>query len=164
MTAKVDTLRTEFLEDHQHLTKGLTELLESLRGGDALQATTIARQLDRLVGPHMAFEEAVLYPELVSRLGQEFVDQLYREHALGQSAVANLVRRDESTPLTATECGVLIAQIETALDHALSCGSLLSYLTTLSDERHSEMLRQLLDKRTQGCLWSDLPVRPEHAP
>jgi hypothetical protein len=163
MAATNYTLDTAFLEDHRHLTKGLAGLLESLRQSDAPRATTIARELDRVAGPHMAFEEAVLYPELAGRLGRAFVDQLYHEHALGQNAVLHLVRRDESAPLTAAERATLIEQVETALDHALSCGSLLSYLSTLSTKRHGEMLQQLLDMRAQECLWTDLPAQPGHA-
>jgi len=164
MTATDYTLHTAFLEDHRHLTKGLAGLLESLRQNNAPRATTIARELDRVAGPHMAFEEAVLYPELQGRLGKSFVDQLYHEHALGKKAVSHLVHRAKSGPLTPPERSTLIEQVETALEHALSCGSLLSYLDTLSTERHNEMLQQLLDMRTQERLWTDLPSRPGHVP
>jgi hypothetical protein len=164
MTGTDYTLHTAFLEDHRHLTKGLGGLLDSLRRSDVPGAVRIARELDRVAGPHMAFEETVLYPELVNRLGQPFVDQLYHEHALGQTAVAHLVDRADPTSLTAGERSTLIEQVETALEHALSCGSLLSYLSTLSPERHDEMLQQLLDMRTQRCLWTDLPRRPDHVP
>jgi hypothetical protein len=77
MTGTDYTLHMAFLEDHRHLTKGLAGLLKSLRRSDAPGATMIARELDRVAGPHMAFEETVLYPELVARLGQAFVDQLH---------------------------------------------------------------------------------------
>ena len=50
-------LREAFLDDHKHLTRGLTRTLEALRKGDDARAIQVADTMDRAGGPNMAFEE-----------------------------------------------------------------------------------------------------------
>lgn len=159
MPIRDTALRDAFMEDHRHLTTGLSRLLKALKLNDPPKAVEIADELDRVAGPHMAFEEEVFYPELEKRFGQEFVSRLYGEHELGQTAVRTLVTQRPVDPLEPTDQLSLIEEVETALNHALSCGSLLSHITTLSVAEREELLTRLQAFREEAPRWTDLPSR-----
>lgn len=146
-------LELAFLEDHRHLLKGLRAMGNALEAGDVERARSEAREVDRLVGPHMRFEEEEFYPTLREVLGDDYVDRLYDEHSEGQNAVRLLVGSEE--PLDAAERERLKGQIQTTLDHAVSCGTLLSHLDALDDSRQEKLLDRLLELRERQQLWSE---------
>jgi hypothetical protein len=149
-------LREAFHQDHRVLVRDLKALREALLSRDVGEATRLADELDRAVGPHMQFEEEVFYPTLEKVLGRKFVDNLYDEHAEGQAAVRALGARPEGEPFRREERDRLLVQVELALNHALSCGTLTSHLAALSPEVRSEMLVQLLEIRARGGRWTEL--------
>jgi hypothetical protein len=155
-------LRDAFLEDHRALTRGLTRLVQALQQNDVALAVQLAEQLDRTVGAHMEFEEHVFYPELEKVLGAEFVSRLYHEHELGQGAVRSLVAHDPGAPIDEDQRTELIGQLQTALEHALGCGTLLSHVAALDADAQAAMHAQLLAIRNTGTRWSTLVHRPLH--
>ena len=70
-----------FLVDHRQFMKLLYDVSTALKDGDVKRARMLAENLNSIGGPHIAFEEAVLYPTLQAE-GEEraFVDSLYDEH------------------------------------------------------------------------------------
>jgi hypothetical protein len=106
----------------------------------------------------MQFEEEVFYPEVEKILGREFVDRLYAEHALGQRAIRSILTRGRSGEL-AGETETLIRDLETTLQHAFSCGTLLSHLDALPADETDRLLRKLQELRSSEVRWSALPER-----
>ncbi len=149
------SLRDAFVEDHRHLTRGLNRLLKALRGGEMGEAKRIAAELDRVAGPHVQFEEEVLYPEISRTRGSEFTGKLYDEHSQALRAIRTLLKANgESLPEAARR--QLIADAQTGLDHAVSCGTLLSHVTTLPEPLQDRLLGRLLELRREGRRWSEL--------
>jgi hypothetical protein len=146
-------LERAFLEDHRRLTGGLSQLLQD---GALRQAVELADKLDREVGAHIAFEQHVYYPALRQHLGDEFIDQLLREHEVGQSALKSLLAHGGDLPLEPAERERLKGQIEVALDHARSCGTLWSHLRALDDPQLAQMHAHLRRHRSRGRRWSEL--------
>jgi hemerythrin-like domain-containing protein len=149
-------LEAAFLHDHQHLTQGLYAIIQALEAHDVEAAVLAARQVDQTVGPHMAFEEEVFYPELKKTLGNEFVVRLYREHEAGREAVRALIANGTAEPLTDETQARLLADLNGTLEHALSCGSLLSYVARLQPTEHDRLLRELEELRLRGGRWTDM--------
>ena len=152
-------LRAAFLKDHQTFTRGLSRILKALRDQDDALAVGLAEELDRDVGPHIEFEEQQFYPELKKRLDAPFVEQLYREHATGQRAIATLLDLRGAGELTADARDEVIRMLTQTMDHALSCGSLLSHLDGLGDERQADLLHELQESRNRGRRWTERPER-----
>jgi hypothetical protein len=153
------TLRDAFLEDHQHLTRGFSDLIAAVRGDDPEDAGKIADELDRAAGPHIEFEETVYYPALVPALGADAVRRFYHEHAAGLRVIVAVLERDASKPFAEEEREALLADAREALDHALSCGTLLSHIVALDEERQAEMLDALNRTRGRGHRWSEMSHR-----
>ncbi len=155
MPKRASALADAFLEDHRHLTRGLTRLLEAIREEKFELAVRLAEELDRVVGPHMQFEEEVFYPMLAERLGRGFAGRLYGEHALGQRAVRKIkaLRPEQIDSALQQE---LIVSLSKTLDHALSCGSLLSYVSHLQPGEEERLVKRLRELRSTGKRWTEL--------
>ena len=153
------SLAAAFTEDHRHFTRGLSRLLKALEDDDLAAAVELADDLDRVVGPHIEFEEEVFYPEVARARGGDYVRQLYLEHRIGQNALRALLAHRTDAALAPRERDDLIAQLRTAQDHALSCGTLLSHITCQGPEAQQRMLEQRNEMLERGHRWTQLPAK-----
>ena len=149
-------LRKAFLDDHKHLTRGLTRTLEALRNGDDATAIQVADAMDRACGPHMEFEETVFYPELAGILGEPFVEHLEIEHDIGKRAVQMILSHAEGEPLAGEERISVIEGLDLMLGHTTGCGTLLSHLDGLPKANKKRLLNTLLELRQCGQRWTEL--------
>jgi hypothetical protein len=156
MKVEDSALSKAFLEDHRHLTQGFAGLLRAIDDNDVKEARALADELDRRGGPHIEFEEKVFYPELATSFGGEFTRTLYQEHEVAYRAVESLLSRGDADRLSAQEQALLHRQVKTGLDHAITCGTLISHIAGLEPQRQHELLEKLLEFRRKGCRWSEL--------
>ena len=105
----------------------------------------------------MAFEEQVFYPELSKMLGAEDVSHLYEDHDTGKHAVRTLLEGSEGGTLGETRRAALLTDLRGMLEHAEGCGTLLSHLEGLPQERLERLMNSLLELRSRGMRWSALP-------
>lgn len=150
------SLSEAFVEDHRHLTQGLSDILQALRDDNLEEAVRMAEDLDRVAGPHMEFEEEILYPEVRKSRGSDYVSRLYREHQVALEAVKALISQHHQERIESQLKEKILQGLKTGLDHAISCGTLLSHVTSLDQKRQDEMLTRLLDLRRIGHRWSEL--------
>jgi hypothetical protein len=104
----------------------------------------------------MEFEEEILYPEVGKSRGSDYVSRLYREHQVALEAVKALMSSKNQERLEPQLKEQLLLSLTTGLDHTISCGTLLSHVTSLDQKRQDEMLTRLLDLRRIGHRWSEL--------
>ena len=164
MAQASSALREAFLDDHKHLTRGLTRTLEALQNGDDATAIQVVDTMDRAVGPHMEFEETLFYPELVGILGEPRVEHLENEHDIGKRAVQTILSRAGGEPLAGEERKSVIASLGAMLEHALGCGTLLSHLDGLGEARKKQLLDRLLELRRRGLRWTELERQERPSP
>jgi hypothetical protein len=153
------SLEREFVEDHQRLHRNLVRTIEAVRAADRVGARQAAEELDRDAGPHIAFEEAVLYPQVAAAVGDAYADELYQEHGAGRAAIERLAGSQGTEPLSPGEQEGLLPELEALQEHILGCGSLLSHLCTLQPVQQERLLHHLLQFRNEGRRWSELPRR-----
>ena len=147
-------LVTEFLKDHQQFSRLLYEISKLLDAGEIEKAQERADELNRLAGPHIAYEEAELYP----RLQQMGVTSVSEEHLVGEhhqvlDAVELLLSPGTLTPEQVAECR---EGIRVALDHAEHCGSLISLVSRLDEREQAASLVVLKQLRHEGKSWTEL--------
>ncbi len=92
-------LEQEFLNDHRHLTQGLQSLIDAIEQNDVAQSQEIAHELNIVAGPHIEFEEHLLYPRVRQARGTEFSARLLQEHQVARSALLFLESHGD-TPLS----------------------------------------------------------------
>jgi hypothetical protein len=154
MATKKFPLGECFTEDHRHMTRGFWKLRNSLEAEDLETAIELAHEIDRRVGPHIEFEETVFYPELRKVFGDEFVDRLYREHEVGRALILELLSMDEHAGLPKPRLAEMAQRADKSLEHAVSCGTLLSHMEALDESRQRELLAKLRNIRIRGTPWS----------
>jgi len=155
-------LEKEFIEDHQKLTSSFQKLIGAVELNDPKRMRASAESLDKVAGPHMAFEESVLYPQVGRDRGDGFEQRLLQEHQVARSAILFLTDHSE-VPLEPKNRALVLEQLRVGLDHAIACGALLSHITVSSDERQQEMLNELRKLRSKGVRWSELIPVPTRA-
>jgi hypothetical protein len=149
-------LRDAFIEDHQKMTKGLTELIRLVEADEMDRAARKARELDAVIGPHIEFEERRFYPQVQKSRGEDYVRNLYDEHQAGAEAIRALIAIDDPAGIHDAARKRILEQLRTALDHAFSCGTLLSHVTSLPDSDQAELLDDLKRYRREAHVWSEL--------
>lgn len=147
-------LIAEFLKDHQQFSRLLYEISKLLSDHNLAKARLRGEELDVVAGPHIAYEEAELYPRLAA-LGEHRVteQQLVDEHAHMCDALRTLLT-DESPDDRAL--GSIRAGFEDALAHAEHCGTLISLMAGLDKQQQSESLARMLELRAAGQKWTEL--------
>lgn len=148
-------LEQAFLDDHRHLTRGFQALIEAVEQKDVARSKKTADELDRIAGPHIEFEERLLYPRVQQARGSEFSTRLLQEHQVARSAILFLKTHDD-TPLSTEDRARVLEQLRVGLDHAVSCGTLLSHLSVLSDSEQAELLQRLEELKAQDLRWTEL--------
>jgi hemerythrin-like domain-containing protein len=145
-----------FSEDHRHMTRGFAQLLSALDRNDLKAAVNLAQEIDQAAGPHIEFEERILYPAIAKRRGKDYAAGLYDEHQVARRAILTLLEHEGRSELEPGEKRRLLTQVQTALDHAVSCGTLVSFLEHLNPEEESLMLEQMATLRRQNHRWTEL--------
>jgi hypothetical protein len=152
-------LEMEFIKDHQKLTRGFSRIIAAIHEDDWPAAVQAAQELNREGGPHIAFEEDVLYPRVAQSRSERSVRHLYDEHQAAISAVRFLLSHPHEQGIAPDAKARLLEQLQTGLDHAVSCGTLLSYLTVLDAPTQRDLLATLKQHRAAGKTMVEL-ARP----
>ncbi len=157
MNMHLSPLGAAFVDDHKRLTQGFHRLAAAIHRRDPAELRALAAQIDAASGAHIRFEETVLYPIVRKERGRDYAQKLYGEHRIAASVLRDVLSHPEETPWTDDEWKSLESRVQTALDHAISCGTLLSHLTTLSKERQEDIHGRLVDLRQDSPHWTGLP-------
>jgi hypothetical protein len=145
-----------FIEEHKTLMRGLAAILQKVKAGDLVAARELAEDLDRKVGPHIQFEEQVLYPEVGHARGRAFEKELRAEHMTVQRAIKRLIAPDLSEDDLLAQRTELEAALQVAVEHAESCGTLISHLEALSPENQQEATKRHHQFCERKARWTEL--------
>ena len=149
-------LEKTFVAEHQTLMRGLTRVLQKLQAGDFSAARKLADELDRTAGPHIQFEEQVLYPEVGRARGKSYEQQLRDEHKTVQRAIKRLINSDLSDEELSSLRTELEGALNVAVEHAESCGTLISHLETFSAAERQQALQRHDEFRERAARWTEL--------
>ena len=155
MTELVNT----FVEEHQVLMRGLATVLQKVKAGKMAEARTLADKLDQEVGPHIQFEEEVLYPQVGRVRGEVFEQKLRDEHMIVEQAIKQLIAADRSDQNLSELRAELVEALNVAVEHAESCGTLISHLEALSPAVQQQALKRQRQFRAGGVRWTELATR-----
>ncbi|HUG90390.1 MAG TPA: hemerythrin domain-containing protein [Planctomycetaceae bacterium] len=157
MTAERTPLAEAFVIDHREITRGLARLSQAVRDGDFTASRELALDVDRLAGPHILFEEQVLYPQIARLLGRDYAVQLYGEHEAGRSALEQLTRSDRPAGFRPGEQEELSRLLGAAVEHAATCATLVSRLSEFPRTVQIEMQARLDECHAASPAWTSLP-------
>jgi hypothetical protein len=148
------SLQDAFIEDHRKMTMGFYRLRQSLEDADWPEARRLAEKIDRDVGSHIEFEETLYYPRLKPVIGAENISRMYEEHQIGLGLIRDIDALGPDEPENEV-CSRLADRCREMLEHAQSCGTLISHLTDLPQEEQAELLAELQEIRGRGTRWTE---------
>lgn len=160
MITSEDRLSASFHEDHAVLGRGFHELSSCLAGRDLTGARAAARALDDHAGAHIAFEERAFYPELRALVGDQEVNQMYREHAMGLSVIRALRDVADQDALPEARWDDLLRRSRHMESHVAECGELFGAMGRLDPHKRRELFGKLLDWRRRAPRWTDMAELP----
>lgn len=154
MTTSAQTpLVKSFIDDHKAMMRLLRDVSVALNEDDVAQAKMLAEELNRLAGPHIAFEETVLYPLIDDQTGDRpFVENLYAEHQEILEAISQLADGE----LSPQKLEAVRAAFQSGLDHAEHCGTLISRLSSMSEADQQDAQDELDELRERNITWTQL--------
>lgn len=156
-------LEQTFIADHRRMTKSFQALIAAVESNDLMAIHSNAAELDRVAGPHIEFEEHVLYPHVEDDRGTDFGATLRREHQVARSALLFL-QDHANKSLRPEDRARVLEQLRVGFDHAVACGALLSHLTVLDEAQQAEMLERLQSFRDRQLRWTELDGRLKSDP
>ncbi len=156
MTSTWKQLQQAFVDDHQALTRGYRDLENAIESRDFATATKLAGELDKRAGPHIEFEERFLYPEVESVRGRPYSSRLYREHEAILGVLVELQAIIPGQPPSNEDVARWKEGLRQGMDHAATCGTLLSHLESQAPKQLEQLLGSLKELRSLGHRWSEL--------
>lgn len=157
MTTDDRLVGREFVKQHRDMMQRLRRVVQLLEEERIEAAREAAKALDRIAGPHIEFEETVLYPIVGEARGKDYADQLYHEHRVTRDALHRLLTAAGNAALAPEDVQSIIEDLRVGLAHAASCGALLSHLETLAPEDQARTLAELQRIAANPKCWTDLP-------
>ena len=146
-------LLREFLTDHEKMSQLMLHAVVSLEEGDLDAARQSAKALNKVAGPHIAYEESELYPRISGEsLISTTTREMYDEHRA--VATARKLLLENPIPDQSTLDRILEGP-RAGIHHAEHCGSLVTLLAALPKPEQDESLKKLLAYREQGRMWTD---------
>lgn len=151
--AKLDPIAV-LKDDHKQVRDGLLDLIDSLKGRDAVKALEILIKLDKLTGPHFRFEEESLYPALERFFGKEYFEYLLGVHdriIRTAKELAGLLGKGEITEEEAERLpGLVRTQV---LPHPIECEG----LTLFADRLTKDEINRIADN-LEASQKADIPL------
>jgi hypothetical protein len=114
-----------------------------------------AAEIDRVAGPHIEFEESLYYPRLAPMVGATAIRHMVQEHSVGLDVIRDILSADTSVP-DRSILAEFADRCRRMLEHAHSCGVLVTHLTGLPADEERELLKRLLKMRYDGRLWTEV--------
>ncbi len=112
-----------------------------------LRAQELVTELNRVSGPHIAYEELELYPRLSA---SENSQQLSDDHQKVAQALQMVLEHDS---LEGEDEQLVMEGLRIGLDHAEQCGALVGSLAALSESEQANSLEVLRDLKRRGQCW-----------
>ena len=148
MVAQIETpLVREYLEDHQRTAHLFYQVLVALDEGEWRRAQELVKELNRVVGPLIAYEELELYPRLSTSQNSQQLSDDHRQVA----QVLQVVLEHES--LEGEDEQLVMEGLRVGLDHAEQCGALVGSLAALTESEQVKSLEVLRDLKRRGQCW-----------
>jgi len=150
MTTTMQSGLAEFTEgfrnEHRAGRDAFLGIGEALRARDTARIGELMGRANELIGPHMQYEELVMYPELSVLFGREYVERMLSDHDRAFTVAATLMEIASKPEITDADVEVGNAAIQHLLPHVTDCDGLVLAIEVLPDDAQ----QRIFDARHQA--------------
>jgi Hemerythrin HHE cation binding domain len=97
---------------------------QALRARDTARIGELMGRANTLIGPHMQYEEEVMYPELAVLFGEEYVARMLADHDRAFTVAATLMEIASKSEITDADIEAGNTAIRHLLPHVTDCDGL----------------------------------------
>jgi len=124
-----------FRNEHRAARDVLLAMMQAFRDRDAARIGELMARLDAGVGPHMRYEEEVMYPALTAVFGADYVERMLEDHDRGFGMAGRLMELASGNPISDQDVLEANRLIQRQLPHITDCDGLVLAIEVLPDER-----------------------------
>ncbi|MDQ4108099.1 MAG: hemerythrin domain-containing protein [Actinomycetota bacterium] len=136
---------------------------EALRRRDPATIGELMAQADAGIGPHMRYEEEVMYPALAPLYGQDYVERMLEDHDRAYGVAGRLMELASHDPITDGDIEEGNRIIQGLLPHVTDCDGLVLAIEVLPSERQRELFEARDHALAEGLTmmqWGERRGRP----
>jgi hypothetical protein len=141
IASELDRFVEGFRDEHRAARDALLGIARALRARDRDAIGKLMMELDAGVGPHMRYEEEVMYPALTAVFGTDYIERMLEDHDRGYGMGARLMEIASQDPITEEGIEEGVALIQRQLPHITDCDGLVLAIEVLPEERQLAICR-----------------------
>jgi hypothetical protein len=165
--AELERFTEGFRGEHRAARDIFLAIGQSLRERDGARIGELMGEANAEIGPHMQYEEEVMYPALASLYGDEYVERMMEDHdrAFGVAGrLMEIASKEEITDDEIEEGNVLIQNL---LPHVTDCDGLVLAIEVLPEEAQRRIFAardRALEQGLTMMQWGERRGRAPAAP
>jgi len=157
-----NALFRDFQIDHSALGEKLFALRTALIQRSVEAAQSIAEEIDRDAGAHMAFEEKDFYPALKKFLTEDEVFRMYLEHADGLAMIVDIIEAEGPEFDDPEFMSNILEHLERMDHHVADCGDLFGALGGLEPSQYQTLYDRLHEWKRKAPSWREIDPNCPH--
>ena len=120
-----------FRDEHRGGRDAFLGIGEALRARDRTRIGELMGRANTLIGPHMQYEEQVMYPELAVLFGDTYVERMLADHDRAFTVAGTLMEIASKPEITDADVDAGNAAIQDLLPHVTDCDGLVLAIEVL---------------------------------
>jgi hypothetical protein len=128
-----------FRNEHREARDIFLGIGEALGRRDQATIAELMGKADAGIGPHMRYEEEVMYPALAPLYGDEYVEKMLADHDRAFGVAGRLMELASHDPITDEDVEEGNRIIRGLLPHVTDCDGLVLAIEVLPEERQREL-------------------------
>jgi len=140
-----------FRDEHRQVRDVLLDLIEAFRERDKARIQSLLNQTATYTGPHFRYEEEALYPALIEIFGQDYIEELLRDHDRAIGTAQRLIELAGQESIRDEDVSEATRLIRSILPHVSDCDGLSIMVERLPDETVQKIL-ETRDRSLQAGL------------
>lgn len=135
MQQELDRFVEGFRNEHRAARDIFLGIAQALQDRDAARIGELMGQADAGIGPHMQYEELEMYPALVDLFGEEYIEEMVRDHDRAFGVAGRLMELSQHDPITDEDIAEGKRLIQRLLPHVTDCDGLVLAIETLPEAK-----------------------------
>ena len=123
-----------FRDEHRLGRDTFLQIGKALRSRDQARIGELMDRANASIGPHMQYEEQVMYPELSVLFGDEYVERMLADHDRAFSVAGTLMEIASKSEITDADVEAGNAAIQHLLPHVTDCDGLVLAIEVLAPD------------------------------
>ena len=153
-----------FREEHRAALHAFLGMAEAFRRRDAAQIRELMSKANVGIGPHMRYEEEIMYPELARFFAPGYIEKMLQDHDRAFGVAGRLMELAAHDPITDGDIEEADRLIRGQVPHASECDGLALFIELLPAESQKAIIESRDRAVSEGLTMMDWAQRRRRSP